>query len=149
MYLLDGKPLPVDTPFTINDVQYPANWLRLASAEEKAELGITEIEQQARPDDRYWWVTENPDGSFTKIPKDLDQLKATLVSQVKATAGSMIAASDWKVTRQVETGVPVDAPTLAFRAAVRQRSNELEATINACSSVSQLETIEYSWPVQE
>lgn len=149
MFLLDGKPLAVDTPFTVNDIQYPANWLRLASAEEKASLGITEITPQDRPDDHFYWVTENPDGSFTKTPKDLDSLKSTLVSQVKATAGSLIAASDWKVTRQVETGTPVDAATLAYRAAVREKSNELEATIEAYTTVPQLETIEFSWPNQE
>ena len=38
MFLLDGKPLALDTPFTdpATGVQYPANWLRLATPEERA-----------------------------------------------------------------------------------------------------------------
>lgn len=141
MFLLDGKPLAVDTPFTANDIQYPANWLRLASAEEKASIGISEVPDPATYDDRFYWGPNNP--------KDLETLKTTLVSQVKTTAGSLISQSDWKVTRLVETSIPVDEDTLAYRAAVREKSNELEASINAASSVPALETIEFSWPVQE
>lgn len=141
MFLLNGKPLAVDTPFTVNDVQYPANWLRLASAEEKASIGISEVPDPQPYDDRFYWGPGNP--------KDLETLKTTLVAQVKATAGSLISQSDWKVTRLVETSIPVDEDTLAYRAAVREKSNELEASINAASSVPALETIVFSWPVQE
>lgn len=141
MFLLDGKPLPVDTPFTVNDVQYPANWLRLASAEEKAAIGISEVPDPQPYDDRFYWGPNNP--------KDLETLKATLVSQVKATAGTLLSQSDWKITRLIETSIPVDEDTLAHRTAVREKSNELEATINAASSVPALEAIVFSWPVQE
>lgn len=141
MFLLDGKPLAVDTPFTANDIQYPANWLRLASAEEKATIGISEVPDPQPYDDRFYWGPGNP--------KDLASLKSTLISQVKSAAGSLISQSDWKVTRLVETSIPVDEDTLAYRAAVREKSNELEAAINAASSVPALETIEFSWPVQE
>lgn len=44
MFLLNGKPLPIDTPF--EDAQgnkYPANWLRLTSDDEKAAIGVTEV----------------------------------------------------------------------------------------------------------
>jgi len=29
-------------------------------------------QDEIRPDDRYYWVTANPDGSFSKIPKQLE-----------------------------------------------------------------------------
>jgi hypothetical protein len=29
-------------------------------------------QDEIRPDDRYYWVTANPDGSFSKIPKALE-----------------------------------------------------------------------------
>ena len=64
MFLLDGKRLPQDTPFTQNGIQYPANWLNLSSLEEKEAIGITEVAQQTRPDDRFYWVTDNGDGSY-------------------------------------------------------------------------------------
>ena len=45
-FLLDGKPLAVDVAFSHNDINYPANWLRLSSPQEKKDLGITEVEEE-------------------------------------------------------------------------------------------------------
>ena len=94
MFILNGKPLPLDTPFQVRGTQYPANWLRLSTEAEKTAIGITEVEDPVRPDDRYYWVSQNEDGTFTAIPKDLDDLKKQSVSQVKTTAGTLIAPTD-------------------------------------------------------
>ena len=40
-FKLDGNPLAVDVAFSHNDINYPANWLRLASKTEKEAIGIT------------------------------------------------------------------------------------------------------------
>ena len=42
-FKLNGNPLAVDVAFSHNDIQYPANWLRLSTAQEKKDLGITEV----------------------------------------------------------------------------------------------------------
>ena len=42
VFKLDGKTLPVGGPFTSNGINYPANWLRLTTLEEKKAIGITE-----------------------------------------------------------------------------------------------------------
>ena len=42
-FLLNGNPLAVDVPFTVGDINYPANWLRLTTKAEKEAIGITEI----------------------------------------------------------------------------------------------------------
>ena len=42
-FLLDGKPLAVDVPFTVGDINYPANWLRLSSAQEKKILVLLKL----------------------------------------------------------------------------------------------------------
>ena len=41
-FKLDGKTLPVDVAFTSNGINYPANWLRLTTLEEKQAIGIVE-----------------------------------------------------------------------------------------------------------
>lgn len=138
MFLLDGKSLPLDTPFTHDDVQYPANWLRLTSAEEKAAIGITEVADPAPYDDRYYWGPGNP--------KDLDACKADAIRQVKTTAGSLISASDWKIVRFAETGQAVDAATTAYRAAVRTASNGFESQIEGCTTVDELAALAFTWP---
>ena len=55
MFKLNNQPLQLDTPFTSNGIQYPANWIRLASEEEKAALGITWEADPVRADDRFYW----------------------------------------------------------------------------------------------
>jgi hypothetical protein len=44
MFLLNGKPISLDAAFTTEDgTQYPANWLRLATVEDREAIGITEV----------------------------------------------------------------------------------------------------------
>ena len=139
MFLLNNKSIGLDTAFTAEDgTQYPANWIRLASPEERAAIGITEVADAASYDDRFYWSVGNP--------KDLAQCKEMMISQVKATAGSMLASTDWKVIRASEGIKPVDADTLAARSAIRTASNDNEAAINACESVDQLVALQMAWP---
>jgi hypothetical protein len=141
MFQLNGNPISPDTAFTAGDIQYPANWIRLASPEERAAIGITEVADPVRADDRFYW-----DGDINN-PKDIDGLKTMLIAQVKATAGSLLAATDWKVVRAAEGVKAVDADTLAERAAIRTASDANEAAITACTSVTQLAALKLTWPV--
>ena len=43
-YQLGDRTLQLDVPWEHNGVQYPANWLRLSTAQDRAELGITWVE---------------------------------------------------------------------------------------------------------
>ena len=54
-FLLDGNPLAIDVPFTHGDIHYPANWLRLSTAQEKKDLGITEVADAPTYDSRFYW----------------------------------------------------------------------------------------------
>lgn len=138
MFMLDNKPLSIDAPFTHNEIQYPANWLRLATQEERAALGITEVPDAQPYDDRFYWGPN--------IPKDIDQLKSQMIAQVKATAGSLLSVTDWKVVRAAEGIKPVDADTLSARSAIRSASDSNEAAIQACTTVEQLASLQLTWP---
>lgn len=138
MFMLNDRPLPLDTPFTHNDVQYPANWLRMTTLEEKEAIGITEVADPVAYDDRYYWGPDNP--------KDLDQCKANLTAQIKQTAGSLLAPTDWKIIRATETSARIDDDTLAARAAIRAASNTNEAAVAACTTVDELAALQMTWP---
>jgi hypothetical protein len=141
MFLLNGQPLAIDVPFITEDgTQYPANWLRLASEEEKAAIGITEIEDPIRADDRFYW-----NGDINN-PKDLDQIKAMLTSNLKAAAYSLLQPSDWKFIRKLETGQDVDAETLNYRELVRSAFSENEGIITKATSVDELASVQFNWP---
>jgi hypothetical protein len=66
MFLLNGQPLSVGRAFTYMGIQYPANWLQLASEAEKAAISITWVADPVRADDRFYW-----DGDVNN-PKMLD-----------------------------------------------------------------------------
>lgn len=168
MFMLDNKPLPLDTPFTIGEgdtaIQYPANFLRLSSAEEKAALGITEVPDPVPHDDRFYWAPGIPKQLEDAPALDADGnpvldaagqpvisrgLKSQHIAAVKATAGSLLAPTDWKITRAAEGVKAVDAETLAARAAIRAASDANEAAVLACATVDELAALQFVWPSQE
>jgi hypothetical protein len=168
MFLLNNKPLSPDTAFTHEGIQYPNNWLRLASPEERAAIGITEVADPVRADDRFYWNGDinNPKaledreesdeqgnplyvkvlGEVNGEPAMVDTterlvtngLKSNMIAQVKHTAGSMLAQSDWYVIRKAERDVAIPESVVTKRAAIVAESERLEAAINAVTSVEDL-----------
>lgn len=150
MFILDGKILPIDVPFEHDGVQYPANWLRLATPEERAAIGITEVTVQPRPDDRFYWVSGPDDnGDYTAIPKDLDTLKATWSAQFKQTAYAMLFPSDWMVVRKAEVGDGIPQAWTDYREAVRTTATlaivDMEATTDIDAFITSVTSVQ--WPV--
>jgi hypothetical protein len=174
MFLLNGNPLAVDTAFTNNEINYPANWLRLASAEEKAAIGITEVPDPVRADDRFYW---NGDSTLPKALEDKEEvdqdgnplyvkeydqatesmvdtterlvtkgLKSNFIAQVKQTAGTILAQTDWMVIRKAERDVAIPTATVAYRASVVAKAEELEASITAVTTVEELASLDLSFP---
>ncbi len=150
MYRHNGKKLPLNSPFVLGDgddaVQYPANWLELSTDDDRAAIGIIEVPDPVRPDDRFYIVEENEDGSYTATPRDLDALKLEMVAQVKAEAGRLLSASDWKIVREAEGVKPCDQATKAYRAAVRAASDANEEAIMSKQKVSMLAALVLEWP---
>lgn len=157
MFVLNEKPLPLDIPFTIGDgdaaIQYPANFLRLATAEEKASLGITEQPDPESYDDRFWWGVGNPkqleDITVTTEegePYTQKGLKSQWVAQIKDTANKLLAPTDWMVLRQLSKGVGMSHIVEDYRDAVIAECNRLETSINACGTVDELAAVQSNWP---
>ena len=140
MFLLNGSPLALDIPFTANDIQYPANWLRLASSEERAAIGITEEPEPEYYDGMFYWGVDNP--------KDLTQLKTQWISQTNASANARLSTSDWMVVRKAETGTDIPAGWSTYRAAVRTCANTATTSIATCADVTALISVinSIAWP---
>jgi hypothetical protein len=145
MFLLNNNPLPTDTPFTVNGVQYPANWLRLTSAEEKAAIGITEVADAVREDDRFYW-----NGVKTN-PRPLETLKEQFSAQVKDTANKMLAPTDWMIIRKAERNVNVPQNIATYRTAIVSACASNETAIDDAEDVEALQAVVYalSWPTLE
>lgn len=137
-------------------------------------------QDEIRPDDRYYWVTANENGSYTATPKALEDreevdqdgnpmyvqvydeatksmvnttkrliakgLKSGHIAQVKQTANSILAQTDWMVIRKAERNVDIPADTVAYRAAVVAKVAELETAISAVTTVEALKELNLSFP---
>ena len=158
-FKLNGNPLAVDVAFSHNDINYPANWLRLSTADEKAAIGITEVADAPTYDSRFYWgdgtakalddvnakdeegnLLKNPDGSQMVILG----VKSVLKAQEKAHAGSALAKYDWYVVRKAEKSTAIPTAITTYRDAVRTACDTREKEIDACSDTAALVTL-YSY----
>ena len=153
-FLLNGQPLGVDRPFTDADgTQYPANWLRHASADDKAAIGITEVADPEPYDQRFYWDVGNPkaledvnavdENNDPLLDADGNQvvtkgLKSLWVAKQKDIAASMLAPTDWYVTRKAETDVAIPSEVSTYRSAVRTVCGTRESEITACTTTAEL-----------
>lgn len=130
MFILDGKPLALDVPFTHNGIQYPANWLRLASPEEREAIGITEEPDPEPYDQRFYWGPG--------LPKDHAQLIEQWITQTRTTAGTLLQPTDWMVIREADNGVDVPSDVKTRRQAIRDAAGEKVAAIEATADTAEL-----------
>ena len=54
-YKLNGEGLAFDVPFTHNEINYPANWLRLSTEEDRKAIGITEVDDPILYDSTFFY----------------------------------------------------------------------------------------------
>ena len=130
MLKLDNKPLSYDRAFTHDGIQYPANWLRLASLEEKTAIGITEVANDPTYDQRFYWGVDNP--------KELAGLKTQWSATQGEIAASLLAPSDWRVIKAKETGTNIPSTWKTYRAAVRTACNTRQTEIGNAADVPAL-----------
>ena len=155
-FLLNGKPLVVDTPFTVGDTNYPANWLRLTTKAEKEAIGITEVVDAPTYDSRFYWndgtakalddvnatdengdLIKNEDGSQMVI----QGVKSVLKAQEKEIAKSLLNQYDWQVIRKAEKGTAIDSAIVTYRDGIRAAYTTRKTEIDNCADTTALVTL--------
>ena len=159
MYYLGSTALRQNSSFEIGGTVYPSNWLQQSTEDEKTAIGITWVADPVRADDRFYWngdatmpkapedvnaVDENGDPLWVQeldetqdppVMVDTEErlvtrgLKHSWTGQVKNTAGSMLAQTDWMVIRKVERDVDIPADVVTQRAAIVTECTRLETAI--------------------
>ncbi len=152
-FKLNGKPLAVDVAFSHNDIQYPANWLRLSTAQEKKDLGITEVADAPVYDSRFYWgdgtakSLDDVNATDEKGDPVLDEngnqvvtlgVKSILKAQEKAAASSKLAKYDWYVVRKLEKSTAIPTAITTYRDGVRAACDTREKEIDACVDTAAL-----------
>ena len=155
-FLLDGKPLAVDVAFSHNDINYPANWLRLSTAQEKKDLGITEVEDPKTYDSRFYWgdgtakaiddvneVDENNDPVLDENGNQVVTLgvKSVLKAREKEIAKSLLNSYDWQVVRKAEKGTEIDSAIITYRDGIRTAYTTRKTEIDNCADTAALVTL--------
>ena len=155
-FKLAGNPVAVDVAFSHNDINYPANWLRLSTADEKTALGITEVADAPTYDNRFYWgdgtaktltdtneVDENGDPLLDENGDQVVTLgvKSVLKAQEKEIAGSLLAKYDWYVVRKAETSKAIPTTIKTYRTAIRTACATRETEIDNCADTAALVTL--------
>ena len=75
-------------------------------------------------------------------------LKYNYLQQIKASANTQLAPTDWMITRKVERDVAVPTDVATYRAAVITEYNRLKTAIEGTNSVEDLITVvgSQNWP---
>ena len=164
-YKLNGNPLPLDVAFSYNDINYPANWLRLSSEEEKKAIGITEVDDPKVYDLRFYnsdgsakslvdvnatYTEDDPEGTYKKgdLIKNPDGtqlvyygVKTVLIKEEKRLASGLLGQYDWYVTRKSEKGTAIPDAIVTYRDAVRAAYETRKTEINNCADTAALVTL--------
>lgn len=166
MTLKIGDKVITDAPFTLNGVQYPAGWVRLASPAEKKAVGLVELPDPAPVDHRFYWQSGDED----PLPRANEEITAAVhVPRIKAEASALILAAfpDWKQRNMTARGVELLQKQVAgsltsdetseigllhqawsWIKSIREHSNALEAELASLDFDALVEWHPHDWPVQ-
>jgi len=172
MFLLNNVAISIDSEQIIGGVRYP----HLREPALREQLGVVEVADPEQYDQRFYWSPTLPkllndreevdqDGNpmYVKVlgtvngePAMVDSaerlvtkgLKSQWTAQVKDTAGSMLAQTDWMIVRKAERNIDVPAAVATKRAAIVAECDRLESAIAACTNVEALITVvsNQGWP---
>ena len=117
--------------FSLNNISFPANWLRVSTPADKEAQGIS-------------WVTpEEP--PVVRAP--LEREKSDGIARAKDTAGKLLAQSDWMVIASVERSRVVADDWAEYRAAVIAEADRLEGQYSTAESYEAIDAIVQNWPL--
>ena len=136
--------------FTLNEVQYPANWLHLSTAADKVAIGLVETSTYNSPaDDRFYWVSSAwNEGvlTYTNTPKDLDALKTQWKNTIRQQAYSVLQPTDYMEIRHIKDAT-YKPEWMTWRESVRDVASMTLVAIDACTTVDELqEAVKVVWP---
>ena len=131
-YRLGDKTLQFGVPFEHNDIQYPGNWLRLSTQQQRAELGIVWVNNDPTWNQKWYW---GYDSEGNLIPKTYADLKALWIAKTKETANKLLQPSDWRVIKAKERGTTMNANWKTWRQTIRNECTTMVAAIEATADV--------------
>lgn len=164
MWNYNGKVIKEGRAWTDdNGVQHPANWY-VWSEDEKVAHGLVCVDSQPQPDSRFYWWSQNSDGTYTSTERALEDvnevddngdplldangvqtvtlgLKSQWISQIKQTQGSLLSQTDWAYIRKADNDTAIPSDIQTYRDAVRSAAETIETKITNCSTMDEFQAL--------
>ena len=136
-------------PLIIGDVQYPKNIFNLWSKAELKAIGIMPYAETVL-NTRYYSSgklsynigSDEVAGTYATTAKDHAPLKVEMLDSTKVMASNLLARDDWMVIREAEGGTAMPDNIKAYRASIREESNDKETAIKALSDLDAVKLYE-------
>ena len=130
-------------------IQYPRNWLTLASDSEKASVGFIEVTYSGSHKDGEYYNNSESAAVYnasagtvvitkSSTAKNLADLKAYKKTLSSSGAYSSLQSTDWYVVRKEEIGTAIPSNVTAYRTATRLVCNSLNTAITNASDIDAL-----------
>ena len=118
-------------------IQYPRNWLNLASDSEKASVGFIEITYSGSNKNSEYYTNSESSPVYnssagtvvitkSSTAKNLANLKITKKEEASANAYISLQSTDWYVVRKEEISTAIPSKITSYRTAVRLVCNSLK-----------------------
>ncbi len=143
-----------------NRTQQPGNW-QIWNADYKASMGIVEIVLENPPDSRFYWWSQNRDGTINKTAKSLDDVntvdkdgnpvldgdgkqhvtqgvKSSLKQAVNSQQGSILLQTDWIYIRKIDKNVEIPTHIQTYRDSVRVQGDAMKAAIDGAMTTEEM-----------
>ena len=141
--------LPTSCKHPKTGIQYPRNWLNLATAQEKKDVGFIELTfSGADKDDKYYINSESSPvydasaGTVTitksSTARNVAVLQTSFKESITQKAWTNLGETDWYVTRKSEISTAIPAKITAFRTATRLVANSHKTAVDNCTTVDEL-----------
>ena len=141
-----------------NGFKHPYNWASAWTDADKTSWGVTfEADADTSYDSTFYWAKDiersladinvvDEDGEavidpLTGVQQVQLGLKSNWIAQTKTTANSLLAKSDWYVTRKSESDVAIPTDISTYRSAVRSATGTIETAINACNDLDDFKAL--------
>ena len=130
-------------------IQYPRNWLNLATDSEKASVGFIEVTYSGSHKDGEYYINSESSPVYdaskgtvvitkSSTARNVADLKTSKKEAASSNAYNLLQSTDWYVVRKEEIGTAIPSNVTAYRTAVRLVCNSLKTAITNASDLDAL-----------
>jgi hypothetical protein len=136
MWLHNETVIKTPKSLKVGDVTYPSAIFK--DADLLAELGITPYTEN-RVDNRYYWtgnvtIVDNV-GTYEAIPRDVEQLKESMLGTINSQVASIQGSIDWYWSRADKGGKVVPTEIEEFASTIYKEQTIKEAEVAALTTL--------------